>query len=424
MSFVKPGVRCVEPHKHHSTSQQFNISTRRYKLYDFNFTKLLTISGNTGKIGEIREIHIKTIISACQLHTLSVVNNMKVVSIVGARPQFVKAAMISRVIRKDHEEILVHTGQHYDDEMSQIFFDVMKIPKPEYNLNIGSGTQGEQTAMMLNGIEKVLMDEKPDWVIVYGDTNSTLAGALAAVKIHISVAHIEAGLRSYNMLMPEEVNRRITDHISKFLFCPTKVSVENLEKEGITEGVYRVGDIMLDAVKYYEHQETNILEKLGLKPKEYDFLTAHRPSNTDNKTNLQNVIGALGNENIIFPAHPRTMAAIEKYGIQLPDNIRKIKPVHYLDSLTLIKNARRVITDSGGIQKEAYFLGVPCITLREETEWVETVDDGWNILTGPDPEKIKHALENFHPTGERSSSYGDGKAAEKIIHILENDLLH
>ena len=344
---------------------------------------------------------------------------MKIVSIVGARPQFVKAAMISRVIRKDHEEILVHTGQHYDDEMSQVFFDVMRIPKPEYNLNIGSGTQAVQTAKMLEGIEKVIKDEEPDWVVVYGDTNSTLAGALAAVKMHIPVAHIEAGLRSYNMRMPEEVNRRMTDHISKLLFCPTEVSVTNLEKEGITEGVHLVGDVMFDAVEHYGQQETDILQRLGIEPGEYYFLTVHRPSNTDDKTNLENIITALESENIIFPAHPRTVAAIEKHGIQLSESIRKIKPIHYLDSLTLIKNAKKVITDSGGIQKEAYFLGVPCITLREETEWVETVEDGWNILTGADPEKIEHSLENFKPTGERSSSYGDGKASEKIVSILE-----
>ncbi|MCK5038005.1 MAG: UDP-N-acetylglucosamine 2-epimerase (non-hydrolyzing) [Thermoplasmata archaeon] len=347
---------------------------------------------------------------------------MKVVSIVGARPQFVKAAMISKVIRKKHEEVLVHTGQHYDEEMSQVFFDVMKIPKPEYNLNIGSGSQGEQTALMLDGIEKVLIKEKPDWMVVYGDTNSTLAGALAAVKLHIPIAHIEAGLRSFNMHMPEEVNRRITDHVSKLLFCPTEVSVKNLEEEGIVDGVHLVGDVMFDAVEHYGQQETDILQRLGLKPKEYYFLTTHRPSNTDDKTNLQNIMTALENENIIFPAHPRTVASIEKHGIELPDNIRKIKPVHYLDSLTLIKNAKKVITDSGGIQKEAYFLGTPCITLREETEWVETVEDGWNILTGADTEKIKDGIENFDPTGERSSSYGDGKASEKIVKIIENEL--
>ncbi len=347
---------------------------------------------------------------------------MKIVSIVGARPQFVKAAMISRVIRKDHEEILVHTGQHYDEEMSQIFFDVMRIPKPEYNLNIGSGTQAVQTAMMLEGVEKALADEKPDWVVVYSDTNSTLAGALAAVKMHIPVAHIEAGLRSYNMRMPEEVNRRITDHISKLLFCPTEVSVTNLEKEGITDGVHLVGDVMFDAVEHYGQQETDILQRLDIKPGEYYFLTVHRPSNTDDKANLENIITGLEGENIIFPAHPRTVSSIEEHGLQLPDNIRRIKPVHYLDSLTLIKNARKVITDSGGIQKEAYFLGVPCITLREETEWVETVEDGWNILTGADPQKIKDSLESFEPTGDRSSSYGDGKASEKIVRILEEQV--
>ena len=275
---------------------------------------------------------------------------------------------------------------------------------------------------MLKGIEKILIDEKPDRVIVYGDTNSTLAGALAAVKLHIPIAHVEAGLRSYNMSMPEETNRRITDHISKLLFCPTEVSVSNLEKEGITKGVHLVGDVMFDAVEHYGKQETDILQELDIDPKEYYFLTIHRPSNTDNKENLQNILSALEDQNIIFPAHPRTVASIKKHGLKLPESIRMIKPVHYLDSLTLIKNAKKVITDSGGMQKEAYFLGTPCITLREETEWVETVDDGWNILTGANPEKIKEAIENFKPSGNRELSYGDGKASEKIVGILENNL--
>ncbi len=346
---------------------------------------------------------------------------MKIASIVGARPQFIKAAMVSKVIRKNHTEVLIHTGQHYDEEMSQVFFDVMGIPEPEHNLNIGSGSHSTQTALMLEGIAKLLRAEKPGWVIVYGDTNSTLAGALAAVKLHLPIAHVEAGLRSYNMDMPEEVNRRVTDHLSKLLFCPTEQSLINLENEGIADGVHLVGDVMYDAVKHYGRQDTDILQRLDITPREYDYLTVHRPVNTDDETNLRNILSAL-NDKVIFPAHPRTIKSMKQFDLKPTGNIDIIKPVHYLDSLTLIKNARKVITDSGGMQKEAYFLGVPCITLREETEWTETVEDGWNVLTGADPKKIKHALESFEPAGKRQHSYGDGNASEKIVNVLEDSL--
>lgn len=346
---------------------------------------------------------------------------MKIASIVGARPQFIKAAMVSKVIRKNHTEVLIHTGQHYDEEMSQVFFDVMGIPEPEHNLNIGSGNHASQTALMLEGIAKLLRADKPDWVIVYGDTNSTLAGALAAVKLHLPIAHVEAGLRSYNMDMPEEVNRRVTDHLSKLLFCPTEQSLKNLENEGIADGVHLVGDVMYDAVKHYGRQDTDILQRLDITQREYDYLTVHRPVNTDDETNLRNILSALSDK-VIFPAHPRTIKSMKQFDLKPTSNIEIIKPVHYLDSLTLIKNARKVITDSGGMQKEAYFLGVPCITLREETEWTETVEDGWNVLTGADPKKIIHALETFEPTGKRQHSYGDGNAGEKIVNVLEDSL--
>jgi UDP-GlcNAc3NAcA epimerase len=344
---------------------------------------------------------------------------LRIVTVVGARPQFIKASVISKQIRKNHEEILIHTGQHYDDEMSNVFFEVMKIPEPDYNLEVGSGPHGWQKARMLEGIERIIMERKPELVLVYGDTNSTLAGALAAVKLHVPIAHVEAGLRSFNMSMPEEVNRKLTDHISKLLFCPTNTAVQNLEKEGITEGVHLVGDVMYDAALQYSSAKTDIMERNGLKPKKYLMLTVHRPVNTDNKHNLENILEAMKGHNVIFPAHPRTVNLIGKHGIIVPDNIKSIKPVNYIESLALLKNAQKLLTDSGGMQKEAYFFGTPCVTLREETEWVETVEEGWNILTGADKTKIRNAIDDFNPKGERKPCYGDGKASDKIVRIIE-----
>ncbi len=353
---------------------------------------------------------------------------MKIMTIVGARPQFVKAAPVSKAIRQKHEEILIHTGQHYDDEMSDVFFRTMGIPEADYNLGVGSGSHGWQTAQMLERIEDLIIQEKPDWLLVYGDTNSTVAGALAAAKMHIPIAHVEAGLRSYDMRMPEEVNRRMTDHVSRLLFCPTKTSIDNLEKEGITEGVHLVGDVMLDSAKMFGDLPTDVLERVGVKSENYYFMTVHRPVNTDNEDNLKNILNTVSESvrgidpdmKVIFPAHPRTVAFIEQYEMKMPDNIKVIKPVNYIESLCLIKNAKKVLTDSGGMQKEAYFMGTTCITLRERTEWVETVQDGWNILVAADPVKIKDAIINFEPSGERGSSYGDGHASEKIVEIIEN----
>jgi UDP-N-acetylglucosamine 2-epimerase len=346
---------------------------------------------------------------------------LRVLSVVGARPQFVKAAMVSRVLRKKHEEILLHTGQHYDYEMSKAFFDVMSIPEPDYNLGVGSGPHGWQIAKMLAGIEEVHLKVKPDCVLVYGDTNSTLAGALAAAKLHVSVAHVEAGLRSFNMSMPEEVNRRLTDHISSILFCPTSTAVKNLKNEGIRENVHLVGDVMYDAALAFEKVKSDILARLRLKPKGYYLLTVHRASNTDRKENLKAVLDALAGLRVIFPAHPRTMKLLKEHKLRTPANVKIIKPVNYVESIHLIKNAKKLLTDSGGMQKEAYFFGVPCITLREETEWVETVKDGWNTLTGPDEKKIRQAIKNFEPSGKRPSSYGDGRASEKLVRILEKN---
>jgi len=344
---------------------------------------------------------------------------VRILTVVGARPQFIKASVVSKAIRSKHEEILVHTGQHYDREMSEVFFERMSIPKPDYNLGIGSGPHGWQKARMLEGIEKLIMDRKPEIVLVYGDTNSTLAGALASVKLHVPVAHVEAGLRSFNMKMPEEVNRKLTDHISKLLFCPTETAVENLRREGIVSGVHLVGDVMYDAAMQYSKIDTDVLARNGLEPGEYLLLTVHRPVNTDDRRNLESIFKALEGRSVVFPAHPRTVNMIASQGITVPGNIRVIKPVDYVESLALLKGADKLLTDSGGMQKEAYFFGIPCITLREETEWVETVRSGWNVLTGADPSKIKDAIENFNPTSKRPQFYGDGKASTKIASLLE-----
>ncbi len=325
---------------------------------------------------------------------------MKIVSIVGARPQFVKAAVLSRELRKDHTEILVHTGQHYDSNMSDVFFQEMEIPSPDYNLNIGSGNHGEQTGAMLKGIEEVLLKEKPDWCLVYGDTNSTLAGALAAVKLHIKVAHVEAGLRSFNRRMPEEINRVLTDHISDLLLCPTQTAVDNLKNEGITTGVHLVGDVMYEALMWaVEKAKTHstILTDLNLTPKNYLLATVHRAENTDDPERLGNILSAFNQiqETLIWPVHPRTRKKLEEMHWQPGDHIKLIDPVGYLDMAQLEENARMIITDSGGIQKEAFWLQVPCITLRDETEWVETVKAGWNKIIGSQTKHILQAVQEF-----------------------------
>jgi UDP-N-acetylglucosamine 2-epimerase len=310
--------------------------------------------------------------------------------------------------------------------MSQVFFDELDIPVPDYNLGVGSATHGRQTGEMLARIEEVLLKEKPDRVLVYGDTNSTLAGALAAVKLHIPVAHVEAGLRSFNRRMPEEINRLLTDHISTLLFCPTDTAVKNLAGEGIIKGVHNVGDVMYDAVLYgirIAEEKSKVLESLGLEPGKYLLATIHRPSNTDEWTNFSAIVCAFNeiDEVIVFPAHPRTQKALSRWGFSLNSSVRLIEPVSYLDMLVLEKNARMILTDSGGVQKEAYFFGVPCVTLREETEWVETVEAGWNIMVGADTQKILDAVRNFRPNGDRPPFFGDGKASERIVEILTRE---
>ncbi|WP_057977293.1 non-hydrolyzing UDP-N-acetylglucosamine 2-epimerase [Caloramator mitchellensis] len=350
---------------------------------------------------------------------------MKILTVIGARPQFIKAAPVSREIRKQHKEIIVHTGQHYDENMSSIFFDELDIPKPDYNLNVGSGNHGNQTGNMLIKIEEVILNEKPDAVLVYGDTNSTLAGALAASKLLIPVIHVEAGLRSFNKAMPEEQNRVLTDHISDLLFCPTETAVKNLKNEGIEKGVYNVGDVMFDSILYnieIAKEKSNILDRLNLASKEFILVTIHRAENTNYKDKLTNIFNALkdSGEKVILPLHPRTKKFLADYGIDVGENIEIIEPVGYLDMIMLESAAKKIVTDSGGVQKEAYFLDVPCVTMRRETEWVETVKDGWNILVDSDYEKILDAINNFEPKTKKSNYFGDGKASEHIAELLKN----
>ncbi len=354
---------------------------------------------------------------------------MKVVTVVGARPQFVKAAPLGRALRaRGHGEFLLHTGQHYDREMSHLFFEELGLPPPDLNLNVGSGSHARQTAEMLVGIEAALQNEKPDWVLVFGDTNSTLAGALAAVKLGTPVAHVEAGLRSFNRNMPEEHNRVLTDHCADTLFCPTPAAVEQLRREGIVEGVHLVGDPMLDAAHLFgetARDRSAILPTLGIQKDGYLLATLHRSYNTDDPralTRLFEILGSL-DELVILPLHPRTRQKLADFGlwekVQSP-HLRVIEPVGYLDMLMLEQNARLILTDSGGVQKEACFFAVPCLTLRTETEWVETLAGGWNTLVGLDAEKIRHHVrEMSRPASPPSPIFGDGHSAEAIVHILE-----
>jgi UDP-GlcNAc3NAcA epimerase len=346
---------------------------------------------------------------------------MKILTIVGARPQFVKAAALSREIKKynDIEEVIVHTGQHYDKNMSDLFFEELEIPKPKYNLNIGSGTHAYQTAEMLKGIEDVLVNEKPDFCLVYGDTNSTLAGALAASKLHIPIAHVEAGLRSYNKRMPEEINRITTDHVSSILFPPTENASQILDSEGLGKLSFNVGDIMLEVVNYYSSINKVKLEDIvDMACSDYYLCTIHRQENTNPK-NMKSIFSALNqlNKNVILPLHPRTKNYLD--GIDIANNIKIIEPVGYFEMLCLLKNAAKVLTDSGGLQKEAFFLKKPCITLREETEWIETLKDGWNHIVGADTDKILEKVK-LEPTQNQKDYFGKGNTAELILNHLKN----
>ncbi len=349
----------------------------------------------------------------------------KIASIVGARPQFVKAAPVSRALLPTFEEILIHTGQHYDYGMSEVFFAELGIREPDYNLGAGGGTHAEQTGKMMVELEKVFASLRPDLVLVYGDTNSTLAGALTASKMHIPIAHVEAGLRSNNRTMPEEINRVVTDQLSSVLLCPTVAAVQSLEKEGITEGVHNVGDVMYDALLHnltLARERSTILSQLDLKTGGYALATVHRAANTDEAANMRSILTAFGqlSTRIIFPLHPRTRKLLAQYNLSAPSNVSLIDPVGYFDMLILEENANCILTNSGGMQKEAYLLGVRCITLRDETEWVETVEAGWNRLVGAHSKAIRSAYEDWHPQGERPALYGDGRAAQKICDVLKD----
>lgn len=358
---------------------------------------------------------------------------MKIVTIVGARPQFIKAAAVSRSLRPigDVREILVHTGQHYDDNMSEVFFRELGISEPDYHLGIGSGSHGMQTGRMLEAIEGVLTAEAPQVVLIYGDTNSTLAGALAAAKLNIPSAHVEAGLRSYNRSMPEETNRVVADHLADLLFAPTETARRNLLSEGIGEAAIRlVGDVMYDAALYYgskAQEQSAILKRLGLKSRGYILATVHRAENTDDPTRLRTLFEGLmeasRDTRLVLPLHPRTRQALERDQMlsRVSDHLNLTDPVGYLDMVMLEKNARLVVTDSGGVQKEAFFYRVPCVTLRGETEWVELIELGWNRLAPPVSassiaDAVQSALQNTPAVA--GSPYGDGHSAERIVRTL------
>jgi len=350
---------------------------------------------------------------------------MKIVSVVGARPEFIQAWPVSRALRVRHHEILVHTGQHYDYQMSQTFFDELGISAPNYNLGVGSGLHGRQTAEILTRLEEVLLAEAPDLVIVRGDTNSTLAGALAAGKLHIPTAHVEAGERSYDRRMPEEINRVVADSLADSHFCVSRTAVQRLAAEGITGAVHWVGDVMLDALKQnfpVARRKSDMVERMGLTPGKYALVTIHRAANTDDPVRLGHIVETLNRipETIIFPAHPRTRKALAQLGVKLAEQVRFIEPVGYFDMLLLEQNARLIATDSGGVQREAYFLGIPCLTLRDETEWTETVEVGWNKLVGADPFRMIDAWFSFSPPAERPPIFGDGTAGERIAQVLNS----
>jgi UDP-GlcNAc3NAcA epimerase len=358
---------------------------------------------------------------------------LKVATVVGARPQFIKAAAVSRAIARHNAacperpitEVLIHTGQHYDYGMSAVFFHELELPEPAHHLSVGSGPHGAQTGEMLKRVEAVLLAEKPDLALVYGDTNSTLAGALAAAKLHVPVAHVEAGLRSFNQRMPEEVNRILTDHLSTWLFCPSEQAVQNLAQEGIRKGVYLAGDVMYDVLLWQlpqARERQSLLTEWGLQPGSYALATVHRAESTDDPQRLRSIFIALerlarNGLPVVLPLHPRTGEALGTAGI-VPESVHIMQPASYEEMLCLEANARVILTDSGGLQKEAYWLGVPCVTLREETEWLETVTAGWNVLVGCDPERIVDAVRKLQPKDSRSSLYGNGNSAESIVRGL------
>lgn len=353
-----------------------------------------------------------------------------VITVVGARPQFVKAAAVSRAIAAYNDfgssrisEKIVHTGQHYDKSMSQVFFDELKIPRPWRNLEVGSASHGKQTATMMERLEQLMLADPPDLLLTYGDTNSTLAAALVAAKLHIPVAHVEAGLRSYNRRMPEEINRVLTDHVSSLLFCPSQKSADNLASEGIVDGVHVVGDVMFDALLFYRElaqSSTDIRRTLGLVDNEYSVATIHRAETTASRETLAEVLHGLGQtgQQIFMPLHPRTSNQIKSFGIDIPSNLKILEPISYLQMIELVAGSQRVFTDSGGLQKEAFWLGKPCVTLRSETEWTELVDLGWNIVVGTNQDKILSSAQYTVSPAEPPPIYGKGNAAATVIGVI------
>jgi len=354
---------------------------------------------------------------------------MKIVTVVGARPQFIKAALVTKMMKKSGiNEILVNTGQHYDYNMSKKMFEDLGMDDPQYDLGIGSMEQVEQVAAMMTKLAPIAAKEKPDMILVYGDTNSTLVGALTACKMKIRLAHIEAGLRSFDRTMQEEINRILTDSVSSLLFCPTTTAVDNLRNEGVTGGVHNVGDIMYElAVKMSDiaSKKSGILKKLRVAPGKYVLATAHRSANTDSPSRLASIVRGLSGikDNVVFSLHPRTRKMLEKFALikklEKKGNVKIIEPVGYLDMINLEKNARKIITDSGGVQKEAYFFKVPCITLRDRTEWTETLGNGWNCLVNVDSRRIITEASSGLKPGRHSKHYGDGDTSSKIVKILK-----
>ncbi|MNX64899.1 UDP-2,3-diacetamido-2,3-dideoxy-D-glucuronate 2-epimerase [compost metagenome] len=353
---------------------------------------------------------------------------MKILTVIGARPQFIKAAVVSRAFvehRPEVREVLVHTGQHYDANMSNVFFDELNIPHPDYNLGIGGGTHGQNTGRMIEKLEVLMLSEKPDWVLVYGDTDSTLAGALAAAKLHIPVAHVEAGLRSHNRRMPEEINRVLADHVSTLLFAPTETARQNLRTEGIADAkVQVVGDVMYDAALYYKGRarKPEWFDALNIALNEFVLCTIHRAENTDDPVRMRGIFEGLegAGQPVILPLHPRTRNKLQQINLLLPSNIHVVEPVGYLEMVWLEANCNLVATDSGGVQKEAYFHQKPCVTLRDETEWVELVEGGFNTLAGADAGKINCAINKNLKLDFSSLLYGDGQTSKSITETLKN----